>query len=209
MPLQFNIKQITEAIDKVGYIVINNALPDKLIDELYQRITSLNSTELQDAKIGSNSSSKLIKKIRNDKTCWLDGKHETDHKYLSLMENLRLLLNRCLFMGLFEYECHYAVYQPGSYYKKHSDVLGTTTESNPNKNRILSSVLYLNKNWNNNDGGELILYNKKDDSKQEILYPENNNLVLFLSEQFPHEVNTTKQVRYSITGWFRVNKIPC
>ncbi|HDX9011350.1 TPA: 2OG-Fe(II) oxygenase, partial [Aeromonas dhakensis] len=35
--------------------------------------------------------------------------------------------------------------------------------------------------------------------------PRGGRLVLFLSEEFPHEVLPANQERYSIAGWFRVN----
>jgi SM-20-related protein len=35
--------------------------------------------------------------------------------------------------------------------------------------------------------------------------PKNGTLVLFLSEEFPHEVLVAKKTRYSIAGWFRIN----
>jgi SM-20-related protein len=38
-----------------------------------------------------------------------------------------------------------------------------------------------------------------------VVIPQLNTLVLFLSERFPHEVLPAKRVRYSLTGWFRVN----
>jgi len=201
-----NFKKIAEAINKTGYIVIENALPEELFNELYLRITSLNTNELHDAKVGQGSASKKLMEIRNDKTCWLDYEQKTDQKYLFFMDTLRKQLNKHLFLGLFEYECHYAVYEVGSYYKKHSDVLGNVSGSRLNKNRILSSVLYLNKNWGNLSGGELVLYDKDGSSVLKTIYPDNGCLVLFLSEEFPHEVKSAKQIRYSIAGWFRVNK---
>ncbi len=204
------IDKIVSAINSSGYIIIPNALSSSLFDALYQRIRSLNSNELKHAKVGRTTIAKEITQIRGDKTYWLDSNNTTDKQFLLTMDQLRLALNQQLFLGLFEYECHYAVYSPGSFYKKHSDVLAENTASIMHsnklskKNRILSSVFYLNDKWHNQDGGELILYNN-DNSILETIYPKENNLVLFLSEQFPHEVKITTQTRYSITGWFRVN----
>ena len=67
------------------------------------------------------------------------------------METLRVGLNKARYLGLFEYECHYAIFSEGSSYAKHSDVLAGP------KNRIVSTVLYLNENWQASDGGELVL----------------------------------------------------
>jgi len=35
--------------------------------------------------------------------------------------------------------------------------------------------------------------------------PSLGTIVVFLSEEFPHEVLPAKSDRYSITGWFRLN----
>jgi len=35
--------------------------------------------------------------------------------------------------------------------------------------------------------------------------PQLGTLVVFLSEEFPHEVLAAQRDRYSIAGWFRVN----
>jgi SM-20-related protein len=35
--------------------------------------------------------------------------------------------------------------------------------------------------------------------------PDAGTLVIFLSDEFPHEVMTVFKDRYSIAGWFRIN----
>jgi len=57
------------------------------------------------------------------------------------MEALRFGLNSALFLGLFDFECHYAIYGAGTGYAKHSDVLQVA------RNRILLTVFYLNEDW--------------------------------------------------------------
>ncbi|MEC9256433.1 MAG: 2OG-Fe(II) oxygenase, partial [Pseudomonadota bacterium] len=63
---------------------------------------------------------------------------------------------------------------------------------------------YLNKNWQPGDGGELAIYDAEDQLITRV-QPVLNRLVIFLSEEFPHEVLPAKNHRYSIAGWFRVN----
>ncbi len=116
------------------------------------------------------------------------------------MENLRIGMNRRLFMGLFDYEGHFAVYAKGAYYQKHIDAL------KGQGNRILSQVLYLNPDWKKDDAGELILYSEAGDYPIQTISPHLGTLVLFLSEKFPHEVLQAHRTRYSLTGWFRVNE---
>jgi SM-20-related protein len=64
---------------------------------------------------------------------------------------------------LFDYECHFARYGEGAFYKKHLDAFKTPEESHLPK-RLLSSVLYLNRDWGNEDGGELLLYPPQDEN---------------------------------------------
>jgi SM-20-related protein len=56
-----------------------------------------------------------------------------------------------------------------------------------------------------------VIYDKKipasavvDNSKIKVL-PSFGTIVVFLSEEFPHEVLPAKRDRYSIAGWFRLN----
>jgi SM-20-related protein len=66
-------------------------------------------------------------------------------------------------------------------------------------------VTYLNQDWRASDGGELVLYQDEADKNGLRILPEAGTVVLFLSDEFPHEVLPAKVDRYSIAGWFRVN----
>jgi SM-20-related protein len=72
------------------------------------------------------------------------------------------------------------------------------------KNRVVTTVYYLNSSWREGDGGELVMYNLEDE-KIRTLNPTGNTLVIFMSEKFPHEVLPAKKRRRSIAGWFRVD----
>jgi SM-20-related protein len=114
------------------------------------------------------------------------------------MEMLRVGINRRLFLGLFDYECHFARYAPGSFYKKHVDAFRGRS------NRVLSTVFYLNPQWGSADGGELLIYSG-DGQVEASVKPTMGTLVVFLSETVPHEVLPAARLRHSIAGWFRVN----
>ncbi|MGJ8682812.1 2OG-Fe(II) oxygenase, partial [Paraglaciecola sp.] len=73
-------------------------------------------------------------------------------------------------------------------------------------NRALSTVYYLNPNWSEADGGELIIYSpEKNDEPISKVTPLFNQCIIFLSDMFPHEVLASNKDRFSIAGWFRVN----
>ena len=54
------------------------------------------------------------------------------------MDSLREALNRGLFLGLEDFECHFALYPPGAFYRKHVD------RFRDDDRRMVSAVIYLN-----------------------------------------------------------------
>ena len=190
---------IADALAQEGCIVLEGILPLELVKALHVRASSLKGAAYQKAKIGRGSDQQLNERIRSDATCWIEGDEESEKGYLEWMESLRNYMNRYLYLGLFDYECHFAHYQSGDFYKKHIDALRGSS------NRILTTVLYLNPEWCSEDGGELLLYDETDVKILKRISPKMGTLVLFLSEKFPHEVLPSQNERYSIAGWFRVN----
>lgn len=139
--------------------------------------------------------------IRSDATRWLDGASAAQRTFLATMEQLRLALNSRLYLGLFDYEAHYAHYPPGAFYRRHRDVFREAA-SDGKPRRVLSTVFYLNDAWCEDDGGELLLW---DDAGRAIarIAPLGGSAAFFLSDEMPHEVLPARADRYSIAGWFR------
>lgn len=193
-----NIQEIAGQLAHSGYIILENPLEGTLLNQLLARCMDDGCSRFQAARIGRGAGKKQIASIRGDVISWLTDTHSTDATYLALMEKLRLGLNENLFLGLFDYECHYAIYREGTGYAKHSDVLSGK------KNRVLSTVLYLNEDWQTGNGGELILYDLAG-AVLKTVSPKFGTMVIFLSESFPHEVLISQRIRRSIAGWFRVS----
>ena len=63
-------------------------------------------------------------------------------------------LNSTCYTGISSYEFHYTLYEAGSFYKKHID------QFRNNDSRQFSMIIYLNKNWEEDDGGELCIHHK-------------------------------------------------
>jgi SM-20-related protein len=196
-----NIQDIAEQLASTGYIVLDQPLLASLALLLLARCQDDGHERFQAARIGRGSTMNQMHAIRGDVISWLDDADSTDQAYLAWMEALRIGLNEALFLGLFDYECHYAIYGAGSGYAKHSDVL------NGNKNRILSTVFYLNEDWQTSDGGELVLFNPSGDTVIATVIPTFGTMIIFLSESFPHEVLKSHSNRHSIAGWFRVRAL--
>ena len=190
--------EIANALADTDYIILPAALPVDLTDALYLHMKSLEEEKFRRAGIGRDNLHHVNDFVRTDEICWLTGEHSSAKAYLNWMEHLRLGLNRRLFLGLFDYESHFAHYAPGAFYKKHLDAFKGNT------NRVVTTVFYLNPNWMVEDGGELVMYSEKDEIIERVL-PHYGKLVVFLSDRFPHEVLPAGRDRYSVAGWFRVN----
>ncbi len=192
--------QIADALVDNGYIILPSALPETLTSDLYQHLQALNAQQFQRAGVGREQDHQLHGGIRRDEIRWLGRQQAIEAEYLDWMEGLREGLNRRLFMGLFDYEAHFSHYRAGAFYKRHLDAFRGQT------NRVLTTVLYLNPDWNEQQGGELLVWPEPDSDRAiETVVPQIGTLVIFLSEQFPHEVLPAATDRYSIAGWFRVN----
>ena len=190
---------IAVALRDVGYVILDQAFPIELLAQLAVRANALKPEQFKAAGIGRDAASQHNAAIRKDQIRWIADTDLIDAQYLNWMDQLRLELNSRLFLGLFDFESHYAHYAPGAYYKKHLDAF------RGNNNRIVSTILYLNKNWQASAGGELRLYTQSGDKFLLDVIPEYGRFVIFLSDVFPHEVKVTQQDRYSIAGWYRIN----
>ncbi|CAK2337737.1 SM-20-related protein [Vibrio crassostreae] len=153
------------------------------------------------ARIGRNDEVTRESTIRSDKIQWVRrDMGEPASLFLDKMEQIRLEANQAFFLGLFEYEAHFAKYEKGDFYQKHLDCF------KGNENRRLTTVFYMNDEWTEEDAGELVVYDLKDNHIATIP-PKSGRLFVFLSEQFPHEVLPTNTERFSIAGWFRINGV--
>ena len=193
------IDDIAEALAERGFIHLQHLLPQWLALKLMHEAKRLAALEFKPAGIGRNNSQQLNSQVRTDSTLWFSGNSVIQQAYLDWMEQLRMGLNRRLFMGLFDFECHFSHYSPGDFYQRHLDAFKGSS------NRILSSVFYLNPHWSKNDGGELLLYADEQPLPLLIVPPRFNSCILFLSDIFPHEVLASRCDRFSIAGWYRVN----
>ena len=138
--------------------------------------------------------------IRSDESLWLTA-DATSLAWTLVqreLEALRLAVNAATYLGLHEFEGHYAVYPSGAAYARHLDRFRDDNQ------RVLSVVLYLNEDWGEGDGGELRLYPEGLHAGAAVdLLPRGGTLVSFLSERVPHEVLVARRARFSIAGWFR------
>ncbi|EMA2445098.1 2OG-Fe(II) oxygenase [Vibrio fluvialis] len=188
---------LLDAIAEQGWFIWD----DFLTAEQVQSLRDCAPENWKRARIGRNDDLQRETTIRSDKIQWLSqNMAQPVQDYLERMEQIRQAVNRDFFLGLFEYEAHFAKYEQGDFYKKHLDAF------RGQENRKLTTVFYMNEAWQPADGGELKIYDL-DDQLIDTVAPVAGRLVVFLSEKFPHEVLPTHGDRVSIAGWFRTNGV--
>ena len=191
---------IADDLRSQGFSIQPSALPTQWVDELYQTVNRLQPQQFKTAGVGRANQHQTDENIRKDQIVWIESKEGAQGNWLSFAGSLQRELNRQLLLGLFSFESHFAHYAPGAFYKTHVDAFKGQA------NRVLSAVLYLNPEWSDADGGELVLYSDAEPQRELCkVRPLAGTLVVFLSEEFPHEVKPSKRDRYSIAGWYRVN----
>jgi SM-20-related protein len=148
------------------------------------------------AGIGNAVMKDKTQKIRGDKTCWLEtnSKNPAEMEFLDTIKQFMEHLNKTCFTGLNACEFHYALYEEGTAYTRHKDQLKN------DYNRKFSFISYLNENWIESDGGQLIIHHSEE--TQEIL-PTNQKAIFFQSDILEHEVVVATRPRMSLTGWLK------
>lgn len=204
--LSANATPIAHGLARDGVVVLPDAVSPQLVEQLAFEARSLwENHAFSAARIGSGPDRHLAPAVRADRIVWLDEVDESpgQHHILGELETLRLAINETAFLGLFEWEGHFACYPPGAQYVRHLDVFAHASQ------RRVSTVLYLNEGWAPGDGGELRIWttpagpNWTLDSPTITVEPRAGTLVTFLSEDYYHEVLPARVDRFSLTGWFR------
>lgn len=190
---------LAEGIEKQGYVILPAALPETVCRSLLDYLAALEQDAFHVAGVGRGTAPMQNSFVRRDAIHWIQEEQAASEQWLNWAKRLRLYLNRRLYLGLFSFESHFSIYRPGDFYRKHVDAFRGES------NRVLSVVVYLNKGWEPGQGGELQLFNPATQAELVKVVPSYGSIVLFLSEEFPHEVLPTQRDRYAVAGWFRVN----
>jgi SM-20-related protein len=180
-----------------GWVRQDGFLPAALASALAEECRALTATgALKAAGVGRGATPQLRPDIRGDHIQWLkDGQSAACDAYLALMEQLRATLNRELYLGLADYESHFAWYPVGAFYRQHLD------RFRDDDLRTVSVVIYLNDDWQPADGGALRL---APPGREPIdILPLAGRMAMFMSADMPHEVLPATRERMSIAGWFR------
>lgn len=186
------LEQIIQDIHQKGWSHQRHVLDSQHL----KTIAPLFETEFIPAGIGKSSERQRIEEIRGDWIKWLDPLHPPGalEAEIEVLRTLQNEFNQRFYLGLQDFECHLAKYPAGTFYKKHLDRFETDSS------RSISFIFYLHEEWNESDGGELVLYDKAEKVIQTV-FPVPGSMIVFLSGDFPHEVKICSKERRSLTGW--------
>ncbi|QNA42948.1 2OG-Fe(II) oxygenase [Lacibacter sediminis] len=177
--------------------IAENFLSQTLSLQLKANLQTLYAShEMQSAGTGGNINVHYDQLFRSDVIYWLDRKHNNAHEntFFDLMDSFIVFLNETCYTGITGYEFHYALYEQGSFYKKHLD------QFKNNNSRKYSMIMYLNSEWKEGDGGELSIHHH---DHTENISPTSGKTVFFKSSELEHEVLLSNKPRMSITGWLK------
>jgi SM-20-related protein len=194
-----SFEPIVDGLSEKGYAIADHfisrndglALMEELLSDEKQGF-------FKAAGIGKLHNQTVDQEIRGDLIRWIDPENAgpATKKYAQRIGDLIDYLNSTCFLGLKDFEMHFAIYQRGSFYKRHLD------QFRHDDHRKISVICYLNPVWTEDDGGQLVIY-KQIDGKEHpvVVQPLLGRMVCFRSDLLEHEVKPAKKDRYSITGW--------
>jgi len=193
-------QDVVEGLSGQNYAVVDNFL---LMDEAQAVRNHIELCQQQGkfkpAGIGTAHQFQVKDTVRKDHIYWINPVicDPVERILVNRVRALMLVLNRQCFLGLKDFEMHFAIYEEGAFYKRHLD------QFKGSDHRRLTFILYLNPRWTSQDGGILRMYLAGSDGVEapfDIL-PLAGRLVCFRSDIIEHEVLISHKPRYSVTGW--------
>jgi SM-20-related protein len=182
-----------------SFFVRDGFVDEALAAEARAEIDRLAEAErLRPAGISRGMNYRVEDRVRGDLITWLDPAEATPalaavHRRF---EELRDELNQQAYMGLDYFEVQIAQYPGGGAgYDRHVDAFPGSP------NRRATAILYLNEGWQPEHGGVLRAW--LPDGEVREVEPVSARLVVFQSDQIPHQVMPTFAPRCAVTAWYR------
>ncbi len=196
---EFKLEEIAQAISSQGFWVDRDFFPSAWCVGIRRDIEDVRSREeLRPAGVGRAQTRREDSTIRRDVIFWIErddlNARPERLELIETIETIRQGLNRLLFLGLWDWEGHFALYPAGAFYREHLDRFRDESR------RTVSIVFFFNPGWERGDGGELRLHLP---SGVVDIPPRAGTAVIFMSDQIKHEVLETHKDRASFAGWLR------
>ena len=185
----WNLNQILDDLNEFGFALIDDVYSAEYAESLVQEC----STHLAEFRVAGVQNG-VVSHIRSDHILWIDGQLPIAQQHIQALEEFSQALNQAFYLGIKEVEAHFACYNAGEFYALHRD--------NPQQknDRMISTIFYLHKDWQEDWGGQLRLQDKN--GQWHIIQPSPNRLAIFQSDLL-HEVLRSNHQRLSITAWLR------
>jgi SM-20-related protein len=191
--------EVAESLREESVAVLSDYLPEAAWRALAGESRALyRSGAFRPAGVGRGAAFRIEPESRGDRMLWIDAERPSPAQafWLARVERLRRTLNSRLFLGLFGFEAHLALYPAGARYATHLDRFADASQ------RRVSLVLYLNEAWSPEAGGALRLYlDEADRAPWRDVEPRGGTLVAFLSDAIHHAVLPASRERLSVVGW--------
>ncbi|KAK3084096.1 hypothetical protein FSP39_008072 [Pinctada imbricata] len=201
-------KNVLKGLTSNKYFVVDGVFKKSHLHSVLHEIDTLEekSSFVQGQLSGGRTSGDDSRKvtatgIRSDKIVWVEGNEShmpnisrVVKKMDSILTAFSLSQSKLCISG--RTKAMVACYPGnGTYYRRHVD--------NPNKDgRVITCILYLNKDWDVKDGGLLRIFDENGDDYHDVA-PLFNRLLFFWSDsRNPHEVQPSHRSRYAITVWY-------
>ena len=186
---------IADALASQGFAIADQFLSQTELQDILSLAAFQNASgNFKKAGIGKMQHHQVNEGIRGDYIQWVDkgSSPPAMRTYLERIDELMRYLNQALFLSLKDFEVHLTIYPAGAFYKRHLD------QFKSDDHRKLSVICYLNKDWSEDDGGQLRIY--RPEGSLDVL-PVAGRLVCFRSDALEHEVLPARRPRLSLTGW--------
>lgn len=197
MNLTEKYESIINQILENEFAIIDGLFESENLTRLRNEVIKKDKThQLSQAKIGKSDKRIHDNSVRTDDILWIENNSniEDEQSYIKAVEQFYTYLNNACFTGISEFECHYARYGAGTFYKTHIDRFKNDS------GRKFSLITYLNDSWKKDDGGELKLHLE---NELILIEPIFARTIIFKSHLIKHEVLLSNTNRYSLTGWLK------
>ena len=190
-------EQLIQGIMDRKYGTLEGFLPRDLVAQLRGNLQRhFEEGRMKPAGVGKNFTYQKSLKVRGDVIRWLEEGTEdpAEQTFFQTVQAFVDYLNATCYTGINAFEFHYALYGEGSFYKRHLD------QFHQDHGRKYSFLVYLNDNWQVEDGGQLVLYLE---NEAVTIQPEGGRAVFFKADEVEHEVLPAHRTRMSIAGWLK------
>jgi len=208
----FLTKKDFEELDNIGFVIKDNFLGKEKLLEIWEESNSLyNHGKLQRAGMGTGASDHWVnEKARSDHVLWLNSAFDTSfdnegidaiRKLINTIDQIRHQLNEDINLDSQKIQMHLTCYPgKGARYMRHLDAyVGASA-------RKITCLYYINPNWKEEDGGQLRIFDPKQEAQSDEKFmdiaPLGDRLLIFQSRVLEHEVLPVHAHRFALTVWF-------